>query len=132
MLVPLLRSGDFLALYGSLGAGKTTFVRCLLQTLGVGGEIPSPTFTLVQNYSTPEFSIAHYDLYRLKHEDELEELGWFEAHAEQLMLVEWPERAEKFLPPNRLELHFEITGEVRELTLLPRGTWVQRLADSTV
>lgn len=107
-LAPWLKAGDVLALYGDLGAGKTTFARALLGELGVTDDVPSPTFTLVQVYEGPAFPIYHFDLYRLKQPQEVEEIGWDEACAQALTLVEWPERAGPFLPRNRLRLLFEV------------------------
>lgn len=90
----LLRAGDFVALYGDLGAGKTTFARALIQGLYPHEtEVPSPTFTLVQTYG----DIAHLDLYRLSDSSEIDALGWDELR-EGIMLVEWPERLGNRLP----------------------------------
>ena len=127
-LAPLLRPHDVLALHGDLGAGKTAFARALLQECGVTGDIPSPTFTLVQTYETPAFPIHHFDLYRLKSPTELEEIGWHDALADGVVLVEWPERAEKFLPQNRLDLHFTSNGP-RRVTLDTHETWQSRIKD---
>ena len=71
-----LRAGDTLALTGDLGAGKTTFARTLIRALldDAGAEVPSPTFSLVQTYAAPRFEVAHLDLYRIAHEDEVLEL----------------------------------------------------------
>ncbi|MDR3448800.1 MAG: tRNA (adenosine(37)-N6)-threonylcarbamoyltransferase complex ATPase subunit type 1 TsaE [Alphaproteobacteria bacterium] len=108
-IAPTLRKGDCVALSGELGAGKTEFARALLQALGVTGDIPSPTFTLVQGYDAGGLSIFHFDLYRLKSPDELDELGWDDALADGLVVVEWPERAGNRLPAQRLELRFIMT-----------------------
>src|SRR5215475_6696337 len=76
-LANLLEPGDFIALAGDLGAGKTTFARALIAALAgdVGIEVPSPTFTLVQTYELPRFTVMHADLYRLTSASELAELG---------------------------------------------------------
>jgi len=93
-------------LSGDLGAGKTTFARALIRRL-VGDsdlETPSPTFTLMQVYETPDFPIVHADLYRVKDAGELAELGWDEAAEGALVLVEWAERAGSALSPDRLDI----------------------------
>ncbi len=110
-LAPQLKAGDFLALIGELGTGKTTFARALIGALGVTDPVPSPTFTLMQSYETPAFPIVHFDLYRLKTPDELDELGWEDILPDSLTLVEWPERAGTRLPPHRLTLHFALSPE---------------------
>ncbi len=104
----LLHKGSVLTLKGDLGVGKTEFARALLQALGATGDIPSPTFTLLQTYEINDLLISHFDLYRLKSADELDELGWDDALADGITLVEWPERAYDRLPENRLELHFTL------------------------
>ena len=129
-LAPCLRRGDVLAMEGSLGAGKTAFTRALLQALGAEGEIPSPTFTLVQTYDLRDFLACHFDLYRLKDERELDELGWDDALAEGLTIVEWPDRAGSRLPENRLVVRLSI-GErcERHCEIEPHGAWQDRLRD---
>lgn len=127
-LAPHLRRGDVLALRGDLGTGKSTFARALLQILGVTGDVPSPTFTLVQTYELKSLLISHFDLYRLKSSDELDELGWDDALADTLTIVEWPERAESRLPQNRLDLHFtHSTDGTRHCHIDKKGSWAQRL-----
>jgi len=103
-LATLCKAGDVIALYGGLGAGKTTLSRGLISALlGQETEVPSPTYTLVQAYAGPAYEIFHYDLYRLKSQDELAELGWDETQ-DGLALIEWPERAGNQLPLWRLEV----------------------------
>jgi tRNA threonylcarbamoyladenosine biosynthesis protein TsaE len=127
-LAPHLRVGDFLALQGPLGAGKTTFARALLQTLGIIEDVPSPTFTLVQIYETPQFQIYHFDLYRLVNETELDELGWDDALADGLVIAEWPERIERRLPKDRLVLHFAFDAKGnRSLGFAAHGGWIKRM-----
>src|SRR5215475_10146882 len=101
-----LRTGDAVALWGDLGAGKTTLARAILKALGVTDEVPSPTFTLVQSYDTQP-RIAHFDLYRLKSAREMEELGFEDALLDGAVLVEWPERAPEVLPPEALHVRLK-------------------------
>lgn len=103
----MAREADFIALYGNLGAGKTTFARGLIQSLLTPNtEVPSPTFTLLQTYDALNFPIYHFDLYRLKSPEEIWELGWEEI-GQGLTLCEWPENAGDYLPETRLEIHLE-------------------------
>jgi tRNA threonylcarbamoyladenosine biosynthesis protein TsaE len=107
VLAPLLRIGDVVALYGDLGAGKTTLARGLLAALGLEGEAPSPTFAIVQGYAPPEvrLPIAHVDLYRLDGPDEADELGLDDALVDGALLIEWPERLGLRLWPSALRLY---------------------------
>ena len=122
-----LRRGDAVCLWGPLGAGKTTLARGLIRALTrPDEEIPSPTFTLVQLYETPAFPVAHFDLYRLNRAAEAEELGLDEALDEGAAVIEWPERLEGRLPPDRLDIVLRIEGEARRARLEPRGAWEGR------
>ena len=121
-----LSAGDAVALWGDLGAGKTTLARAILGARGVAEDVPSPTFTLVQSYETCP-KIAHYDFYRLKSGRELEELGFEDALADGAVLVEWPERAPEALPPEALHVRLgardgarvaRLTGPVRWESLI--------------
>ncbi|MDR3423546.1 MAG: tRNA (adenosine(37)-N6)-threonylcarbamoyltransferase complex ATPase subunit type 1 TsaE [Alphaproteobacteria bacterium] len=128
LIAPHLRVGDVVALQGELGAGKTAFARALLRVRGVEGDIPSPTFTLVQTYEVGSLAIAHFDLYRLKSADELDELGWDDALAFGIVLVEWPERAGGRLPLSRLSLKFSLdAGGARSCVAEKGGDWDERL-----
>lgn len=127
-LAKLLQPGDVVALYGDLGAGKTTFSRGLIQALlGDDMEVPSPTYTLVQTYETPTTAIWHFDLYRIKHPEELYELGFDDA-LQDIALIEWPDHAGKLLPANRLSLEIEFAGSGRIARLSSDDPdWMKRL-----
>lgn len=127
-LAPHLRGGDVIALWGGLGAGKTTFARHLLSALsGQDLDVPSPTYTLVQTYDLPAFAVWHFDLYRLETPSELDELGWDES-AQGVALIEWPGKAGDRLPRWRLDLRFNRAGATRTAHLEPIGEdWQNRL-----
>lgn len=96
----IAKKGDVFALYGTLGMGKSVFARAFIQRLTEAEEVPSPTFTLVQEYAATDFDIYHFDLYRLKSPDEVFELGFEEAVLGGVSLIEWPEKAGAWLPKN--------------------------------
>ena len=102
-----------LALRGDLGAGKSTLARAIVHGAGVDGDVPSPTFNLLFRYSTPRgVQVQHLDLYRLEHPDEVWELGWSElGGADDLVLIEWPGRAEALLPADRWEVELVEMGD---------------------
>lgn len=126
-LAPYLRIGDTIALHGDLGAGKTSFARALIRALGSDEDAPSPTFTLVQTYGTPVGPVSHFDLYRIDSPDELEELGWDDALADGIVLVEWPDRAGDLLPDLRLDIHLDYGASpgARRATLRPSHGWME-------
>jgi tRNA threonylcarbamoyl adenosine modification protein YjeE len=126
-----LKPGDAVALAGDLGAGKTSLARAMLRALGIGEDVPSPTFTLVQHYEAPRLNIDHFDLYRLEDESEIEQLGLEEALQGGAVLIEWPERAGTRLPPDALRIEMEIAGahSRRALVSGPRE-WASRLSES--
>jgi tRNA threonylcarbamoyladenosine biosynthesis protein TsaE len=117
-----LAPGDAVLLKGDLGSGKTTLARAILAALGVKENVPSPTFTLVQAYEMPRLRVSHYDLYRLKRESELEELGLDEALDQGAALIEWPERAESRLPADALTAHLDADME-RHAVLEGSARW---------
>lgn len=98
--------GTFIAVRGELGAGKSTLARAIARGAGVRGPVPSPTFNLMFRYETPSGRrVAHLDLYRLERPEEVWDLGWAELPAEdEIVIVEWPERAEALLPGARREI----------------------------
>jgi len=111
-----IKAPKCVALYGDLGAGKTEFARAVIQSLrGAGTIVPSPTFTLVQEYPGVGGNISHFDLYRIKDERELEEIGFFDALAKNITLIEWPEVAKKFLPVDTIHVRIVVKDGGRGL-----------------
>lgn len=129
-LAPLLQTGDFVALSGDLGAGKTALARAIIRAcLGdVHEDVPSPTFTLVQTYDTPSLLITHVDLYRLDDPSEVRELGLGEALDEGAVLMEWPEKLGT-LPATRLDITLTLNGDqgARACCLTAHGAFANRL-----
>jgi tRNA threonylcarbamoyladenosine biosynthesis protein TsaE len=117
-----LRPGDTICLFGPLGAGKSTLARGLIRALTrPDEEVPSPTFTLVQTYEADGMPIAHFDLYRLARASEIEELGLDEALDDGVAIIEWPERLEGRLPPDRLDIVIAPDGDGRTAILARHG-----------
>lgn len=130
-LAPLLRPGDMIALTGDLGAGKTAFARALIRALGSEEEVPSPTFTLVQTYEVAAGTVWHMDFYRLSDEEEVIELGWDEARATGIALVEWPDRLGSMMPGDRLHIDLSFADDgptARIARLAGHGVWAGRIA----
>jgi tRNA threonylcarbamoyladenosine biosynthesis protein TsaE len=124
--LPADAGGWTILLLGELGAGKSTFARAMLRSLGHEGLVPSPTYTLVEPYSLPDYSVYHIDLYRVSSADELEFLGWSDLQ-DGLKLVEWPERAPRLLTlaDIQIELRYEGCGRAADLKgLSERGSKV--------
>lgn len=113
------RAGDLFLLSGPLGAGKSVFSRAFIQTLcGEGTEVPSPTFTLVQNYDCAKGTIWHFDLYRLEDPEEVFELGWEEAMVDGITLVEWPQKLGPYAPLTATRITIKpIEGDARLITV---------------
>ena len=125
-LAQLLRPGDVIALSGGLGAGKTSFVRYVLQALGRTGEVPSPSFAIVQPYEDLLPPIWHADLFRIEDPAELSELG-LDSLDDAALLVEWPERAGEGAWPEALRLTLNVLpDERRSLTAEVPAAWEGR------
>ncbi len=126
-LSKLIRRGDVVTLSGPLGVGKTALARALIRMLGHPGEVPSPSFAIVQPYEATDPPVWHVDLYRLESPAELDELGLDEALGEAALLVEWPERAGARLWPGALRLSLDFAdGGARCLTASFPAAWESR------
>ena len=125
-----LRAGDVITLSGGLGVGKTTLARSILHGLGHEGEVPSPTFAIVQPYDELDPPVWHVDLYRLEDPREMDELG-LDSAADAALIVEWPERAGDgaWREALRLSLDFAEAGARRLTAIVPpawQGRWPSR------
>jgi tRNA threonylcarbamoyladenosine biosynthesis protein TsaE len=105
-LAKVVRPGDVITLSGPLGVGKTALARGLIEALGHDGEVPSPSFAIVQPYEELDSPIFHVDLYRIEDPSEIEELG-LDSAADAVLVVEWPERAGDAAWPEALSLSLE-------------------------
>ena len=111
-------------LRGDLGAGKSVLARSIARGAGVTSAMPSPTFNLVYRYASRRGTVVHIDLYRLDLPDDVWELGWRELGAgDDIVLVEWPERAEELLPPDRWEITLQPgpASDLRDVTVRQVG-----------
>jgi tRNA threonylcarbamoyl adenosine modification protein YjeE len=131
-IAALIEPGDLITLSGDLGAGKTTVARALIRHLADDEtvEVPSPTFTLTQAYALPRFTLVHADLYRLSGPAELPELGFEDDTDNAVTILEWPDRAAGFLPPDRLDVALTLSpqqGEsVRNVRITGYGSFAPR------
>jgi tRNA threonylcarbamoyl adenosine modification protein YjeE len=130
-LAMALKTGDVLALSGDLGAGKSTLARAIIRALAGDPdlEVPSPTFTLVQEYQA-RIPVLHTDLYRIGSPDELDELGLDEAAQSGVVLVEWPERADGNLPGDPIAVLIETSGDGRQIRIEGPASTIARISRS--
>ena len=122
----ILSQGDVVFLYGEIGVGKTSFARILINSYEnqkklKKSEVLSPTFNIVFEYDIKDFTIEHYDLYRLKNEKEIKNIGLFENLEKSIIIVEWPELI-KDKPKNRIDLFFKYTQDMNERILTIKTT----------
>ena len=118
----LLRPGDVVALFGDLGAGKTTLTKGIAAGLGVAADVHSPTFTLIHEHAG-RVPLYHVDLYRLEHEEEVADIGIEEyVHGDGVTVIEWADRMRSLLPEERLDITMRIIGDCqREMTFETRS-----------
>jgi tRNA threonylcarbamoyladenosine biosynthesis protein TsaE len=126
-LATLLQPGDVVTLSGALSAGKTTLVRGLLAALGHKGEVPSPSFAIVQPYDALNPPVWHVDLYRIENAADLEELGLDDIRQEGVLIIEWPEHAGPDAWPQALALSLQVADNgSRALTAEVPASWEGR------
>ncbi len=117
----ILSPGDVILLYGQIGVGKTSFARLLINNYEnekklKKSEVLSPTFNIVFEYKIKDFTVKHYDLYRLKNEADIKNVGLFENSDRSIILIEWPELIKK-KPLNRIDLFFEYNEDMNQRSL---------------
>lgn len=126
-----LQAGDVVALSGGLGSGKTTLARAIIAALGHRGEVPSPSFSIIELYEPPllRLPVVHADFYRLDSPDEAEQLGLDDYRQGAAMIAEWPELAGGFdREPACLSIQLEVAEEGREAIVKGGSDWLGRMA----
>ena len=118
----ILSPGDVVFLHGEIGVGKTTFARLLINNYESEkklkkSEVLSPTFNIVFEYDIKEFTIKHFDLYRLKNDRDIQNIGLYENSKQSIILIEWPELIKK-KPSNRIDIFFEYMEDMNERSLI--------------
>ena len=121
----IIEKGDVIFLYGEIGVGKTTFIRFLVNCMEKGNSLPisqilSPTFNIVYDYDILDLKILHYDLYRLKNNEDIDQLGIFENKSKNLIIIEWPELI-KSKPKDRIEIYFKYLKKKQNRNIRFRG-----------
>lgn len=114
-----LKGNEVIAFYGDLGVGKTAFTRGVADFFGLKDEVSSPTFALVNEYSSEKVKIYHFDMYRINTFEDLESTGFFDYLERGIILVEWSENIKEYLPENLIEIKISKTGEnSREIEII--------------
>jgi tRNA threonylcarbamoyladenosine biosynthesis protein TsaE len=129
-IAAVVKAGDVIALSGGLGAGKTTLARAIIAALGHTGEVPSPTFAILEPYDAPplRLPLVHADFYRLDDPAELEELGLDDYREGAVLIAEWPEQAGGFAhEPTCLSIRLEPAESGRFAIVQPGQDWLGRL-----
>jgi tRNA threonylcarbamoyladenosine biosynthesis protein TsaE len=128
-IITKISKEDSILLFGEIGVGKTTLTRALINNLQNQNkkdetEVLSPTFNIVYEYEIGSFKIMHYDLYRLKNEKEVQQLGFFEQNTRNIKIIEWAEII-KNKPSDRLEIYMSYEKEIdmRKIEFKGFGKW---------
>ena len=122
-----LAPGDVVALTGTLGTGKTTLARAIVAALGHVGEVPSPTYTIIETYDDTRLPLVHADFYRLEDPSEVEELGLDDYREGAVLLAEWPDHAGGFAhEAGCLSIALEKVGDGREAVVTSGASWQSR------
>jgi len=130
-IAAVLVPGDVVALHGGLGAGKTTLARAILAALGYRGEVPSPTFAIIEPYDPPgvRMAVVHADFYRLQSPAEADEIGLDDYRLDAALLAEWPDRAGGFAhEPGCLTIRIETRDNGRRAIVEPGRLWQERIS----
>ena len=127
----ILSPGDVVFLHGEIGVGKTTFARLLINNYESEkklkkSEVLSPTFNIVFEYDIKEFTIKHFDLYRLKNERDIQNIGLYENSEHSIILIEWPELIKK-KPSNRIDIFFEYMEDMNERSLIIKCSYTDQM-----
>ncbi|MDD4570098.1 MAG: tRNA (adenosine(37)-N6)-threonylcarbamoyltransferase complex ATPase subunit type 1 TsaE [Tepidanaerobacteraceae bacterium] len=123
----LLSEGDFLALTGDLGAGKTAFTRGIARGLGIDDAITSPTFTLINEYHD-SVTLAHMDVYRLKNLEELQNIGFDDYLKGYIVVMEWADKVKEMLPVEVLWIDFRVVGDsLRQLKFTSNSPYYDKI-----
>ncbi len=115
--------GDFIALYGEMGSGKTVFMRGFVSALIPEARVSSPTYAILNVYEGEAVQINHFDMYRIESEDDLLSTGYEEVLSQGITVCEWPENIEPFLPQEHIKIRFQKTGENERLLKIERGSY---------
>ena len=111
-LLAFAKGDKFFIFEGEMAAGKTTFIKSFCEVLGVEDVVSSPTFSIVNEYESPNGSVYHFDFYRLKNIQEAYDIGYEEYfYSGDYCLVEWPSKVEELLPEKYIKVEIEITGD---------------------
>ncbi len=127
-----IRAGDFIALDGELGAGKTSLVRGIARGLGIDPlVVTSPTFVTMQVYSGGRMPLVHIDVWRLKDCQELETIGWNDLirGGSSVIIVEWAQKIEPALPNSRLSIRLQVVASVDGLAPATRAAYINDQRD---
>lgn len=123
-----IKAGDMIAYKGGLGAGKTTFTRGIAIGMGLGDNVTSPTFALVNEYRSEKITLYHFDMYRIESEEDLESTGFYDyPFEENAAAIEWSENVSRFLPENTIYITINSLGELEREIIIEDGG---RFADS--
>jgi tRNA threonylcarbamoyladenosine biosynthesis protein TsaE len=128
-IAAVLQPGDVVALSGGLGAGKTTLTRAIIAALGHGGEVPSPSFAIIETYDPPavRLPVVHADFYRLERPEEAEEIGLDDYREGAALIAEWPDHAGGFAhEPACLSITIETAETERSAIVEPGADWLGR------
>lgn len=129
-MAQFFQPGDFLALEGDLGAGKTSLTKGIASGLGITEVVNSPTFTIIHEYETGRMPLYHMDVYRIKQPEEMYELGYEEYfYGQGLTVVEWANQIASLLPEEYLQIEIHVNAEERSLEFAPHGVRYEHLIE---